>query len=126
MRMPRKSCLGARPRRISASPDSSPAPESRLCPAPGLRIEIHRRAIRGLRAIDPAAAERVRSRIDALADDPYPRGSRKLQLPSLPQHAYRIRAGRYRVIYAVNERAAVVRVLAVGHRRDIYRRFRER
>ena len=70
--------------------------------------------------------QRLQSRIEALADDPYPRGSRKLEHPSLPPHAYRIRAGRYRVIYTVHEREAVVRVLAAGHRHDIYRRLRLR
>lgn len=75
-----------------------------------LRIEIDRRALRELGALDRA--------------DPWPRGSRTVRHPSLPQPAYRIRAGDYRVIYAVDEDAAAVLVLGIGHRRDVYRRLR--
>lgn len=91
-----------------------------------LRIEIDRRALRELGALDRAAAERLRSRIEALTADPYPRGSRTVRHPSLPQPAYRIRVGDYRVIYAVNEDAAAISVLGVGCRRDVYRRLRGR
>lgn len=90
---------------------------------PALRIEIDRRALRELGALDRAAAERLRSRIEALAADPWPSGARTLRHPSLRQPAYRIRVGDYRVIYAVDEDAAAVRVLGVGHRRDVYRRL---
>jgi len=33
----------------------------------------------------------------------------------------RVRSGDYRVIYFVDDRARVVTVAAVGHRRDVYR-----
>ena len=35
----------------------------------------------------------------------------------------RVRSGDYRVIYSVDDRARVVTVAAVGHRREIYRSF---
>ena len=35
----------------------------------------------------------------------------------------RVRSGDYRVIYSVDDRARMVTVAAVGHRREIYRNF---
>ena len=92
-------------------------------PSDGHQIEIHPRALKDFGALDRIATRRVRSRIDELGNDPYPSGARKLQI-ALPHAAYRIRVGDYRVVYAVNEQTATVHVLGVGHRRDIYRRFR--
>ena len=54
----------------------------------------------------------------ALADDPFPRGSRRL---SGYDDVFRVRTGRYRILYSVSERRLVIVVLKVGHRRDVYR-----
>lgn len=35
---------------------------------------------------------------------------------------YRLRSGDYRILYRVREKALVVLVLRIGHRREIYRR----
>ena len=35
---------------------------------------------------------------------------------------YRIRVGDYRIIYQVNDLKLTVLVLAIGHRREVYRR----
>jgi mRNA interferase RelE/StbE len=44
-------------------------------------------------------------------------GSQKLT----GQARYRVRQGPYRVLYTVDEDALVVEVVALGHRRDVYR-----
>ncbi|MGO9081817.1 MAG: type II toxin-antitoxin system RelE family toxin [Streptosporangiaceae bacterium] len=56
--------------------------------------------------------------MDDLATDPRPPGVRPLtgHRPYL-----RVRAGDYRVIYAVNDSARMVTTAAVGHRHEIYR-----
>ena len=54
----------------------------------------------------------------ALADDPFPRGARKL---SGYDDVYRIREGRYRILYSASKEKLIVVVLKVGHRRDVYR-----
>ena len=54
-----------------------------------------------------------------LADDPYPRGARKLLGYD---DVFRIRVGRYRVLYSVSEATVIVVVLKIGHRRDVYQR----
>jgi mRNA interferase RelE/StbE len=62
---------------------------------------------------------RIAHAIDSLADDPRPRGAVKL---AGDQDFYRIRAGDYRIIYSITDEKLIVLVIAVGHRRDIYRR----
>lgn len=63
----------------------------------------------------------VRARIEAKIDD---MGRR---LDSFPHHRlmggnrYRLRVGDYRIIYTVDPAQGVIHLLAVGHRREIYR-----
>jgi mRNA interferase RelE/StbE len=59
----------------------------------------------------------VRARIAALKDNPRPVGSRKLH--DVP--GWRIRVGRYRIVYEIDDSQKVVTVLKVAHRKDIYR-----
>jgi mRNA interferase RelE/StbE len=62
---------------------------------------------------------RVVKRIDALAGNPRPPGSRKM---GGTERQYRVRAGDYRVIYTVDDAARMVTVEKVGHRGDVYRK----
>lgn len=70
-----------------------------------------------LKRLDKKQAERILVRIYLLADNPYPRGVEQLT----GQKAYRIRVGDYRVIYEIQNNQLLVRVIRVGHRKDIYR-----
>ncbi|MCY4223057.1 MAG: type II toxin-antitoxin system RelE/ParE family toxin [Thiotrichales bacterium] len=81
-------------------------------------IEITRTAEKQLRGLVRADRMRVVRTMQALADDPFPRGSRKL---SGYDDVFRVRTGRYRILYSVSERTLVIVVLKVGHRRDVYR-----
>ena len=56
-------------------------------------------------------------RIERLAEDPRPRGCVKLAREGY----YRIRQGRYRIIYEIRDAELVVLVVRVGDRRDVYR-----
>jgi mRNA interferase RelE/StbE len=60
----------------------------------------------------------VDARILALAEDPRPPASKKLEGVG---DLYRIRSGDYRVIYQVEDARLVVIVVDVGNRRDIDR-----
>ena len=73
---------------------------------------------RALRHLDAAARKDVLATMRALATDPRPPGARALKghRPYL-----RVRSGEYRVIYAVDDATRVVRVVVVGHRREVYR-----
>jgi mRNA interferase RelE/StbE len=37
---------------------------------------------------------------------------------------YRVRVARYRILYTIRDEILTVTVVAVGHRRDVYRRSR--
>ena len=65
-----------------------------------------------------ADRQRVVSRIAALADDPRPPGSEKL---AGHEDRFRLRQGRYRIVYSVDDRRRSVVVVKVAHRKDVYR-----
>lgn len=75
-------------------------------------------AERELRRIDVQQIARIIQAVDALADDPFPQGYRKLHGT---EHEYGIRVGDYRVIYQVDVRAKVVIIYHVRHRREARR-----
>jgi mRNA interferase RelE/StbE len=60
---------------------------------------------------------RVVNRIQALTDDPRPRGCEKLS----GEDRYRVRQGVYRIVYSIEDDHLIVHVVKVGHRRDVYR-----
>jgi len=60
---------------------------------------------------------RILNRIAALAKDPRPDGCEKLT----GQERYRLRQGRYRIVYSIQDDELTVWVVKVGHRKDIYR-----
>ncbi len=57
--------------------------------------------------------------LDAIAGNP-----KRLGKPLMLEHEGRCsaRRGPYRIIYELDEDTHLVRVLAIGHRRDLYRR----
>jgi mRNA interferase RelE/StbE len=60
--------------------------------------------------------QRIVERILKLADNPRPPGCEKLS----GQDKYRVRQGRYRIIYAIENDDLLVYVVKVGHRKDVY------
>ena len=68
--------------------------------------------------LDPAARRRIGGLIDSLAAEPRPAGVKALKgMPGL----LRVRAGDYRVVYRMEEGELLVLVVAIGHRREVYR-----
>ncbi len=55
---------------------------------------------------------RVVGRIQDLANDPRPKGCRKL----VGRERYRVRQGAYRIVYAVDDRERTVLIVKVGRR----------
>jgi len=83
------------------------------------RIEVVPAAVRQLRKLDPTARRRVQAAIELLAQEPRPPGAVKLQGG---EGEWRVRTGDYRIVYEIQDGRLVVLVIAVGHRRDIYRK----
>lgn len=82
------------------------------------RIELRPAALRALRKLDPQVRSRVQGVIALLAEDPRPPASRPLK----GRPGFRVRVGDYRIIYVIEDDVLLVVVVALGHRRDIYRR----
>jgi mRNA interferase RelE/StbE len=66
-----------------------------------------------------SVAAAVLETLDAIAGNP-----RRLGKPLMLEHEGRFsaRRGPYRIIYELDDNEHVVRVIAIGHRRDVYRR----
>ncbi len=62
--------------------------------------------------------QRIVASIRALSDEPRPIGCEKLVGQS---DRYRIRVGRYRVVYSIGDAELVVLVVRVADRKDVYR-----
>jgi mRNA interferase RelE/StbE len=81
------------------------------------RVVIEKKASRALMALDQHHRARITGAIELLARNPYPPAARKLS----NRLAYRVRVGDYRIIYSVQESTITIVVVAIGHRKDVYR-----
>ncbi len=61
--------------------------------------------------------KKVLQRIPKLAQNPRSESHEKLT----GQERYRIRQGRYRIVYSIQDEALTVWVVKVGHRKEVYR-----
>ena len=61
--------------------------------------------------------KRILEGIEALAEEPRPPGCEKLS----GQQRYRLRQGRYRILYSIQDDELTVWVVKISHRRNIYR-----
>ncbi len=80
-------------------------------------LTFRKSVARDLRPLPKQDVVRILRRIRSLADDPRPAGCEKLS----GQERYRVRQGRYRIIYEIEDTRLTVLVVKVGHRREIYR-----
>ncbi len=81
------------------------------------RLSFKRSVSKDFRSISPEDVPKILSRIDALAVEPRPPGCQKLT----GQERYRVRVGRYRVVYEIQDEVLLVIVVAVAHRKGVYR-----
>ena len=70
-----------------------------------------------LNVIPKKDLKKILERIEALSEDPRPKGCEKLT----GQLRYRLRQGRYRILYSIQDDELTVWVVKVGHRKDNYR-----
>jgi mRNA interferase RelE/StbE len=70
-----------------------------------------------LKKIPKRELKRILSRVEKLSDDPRPIGCEKLTGEEL----FRIRQGKYRIIYSIQDNELTIWVIKVGHRKDVYR-----
>ena len=80
-------------------------------------VEISSSAQRQFKKLPEVIQEHLIPEILLLETAPRPAGVKKLQVFDY----YRIRIGDYRVVYSINDKAHLVKILDLGHRKDIYR-----
>jgi mRNA interferase RelE/StbE len=88
------------------------------------RIVVGRTAQKQLAALPKKVGLRLRRRIGRLSADPRPANSGPLEGGLKPLR--KLRVGDYRVVYAIEDDARSVQVVAVGHRSRVYDRLERR
>lgn len=66
--------------------------------------------------LPPQVQERIGAALASLEATPRPPGCKKLKA----REGYRIRVGDYRIVYSIDDAPRTVRILAIGHRKEIY------
>ena len=80
------------------------------------QVTLKKRAIKALEDINEPYYSNVKAAIYALANNPRPKGYKKLK----GRDGYRIRVADYRIIYDILDKILLVDVIDLGHRKDIY------
>ena len=79
-------------------------------------------AAKAIRKLDPGTRARVKAAVELLVEEPT-RG-KPLQLSLRGLRSWR--TGDWRIVYRVRETEIEILVVAVGHRREVYARLRDR
>jgi len=83
----------------------------------GYKVLLTRNAEKQLDKIDARQLGPIVIALKQLETDPRPNGYKKLK----GRNGYRVRAGNYRIIYEIFDAVLIIEVIAIGHRKDIYR-----
>ena len=80
-------------------------------------LRIKRSAEKEMDRLSSTVFDRIAEALLQLETNPRPQGSRKLR----GTEQSRVRVGTYRILYTVDDGKRSVEIVAVGHRKDIYR-----
>jgi len=80
-------------------------------------LQFKKSVTKDLRSLPKKDVRRILKRIESLAENPRLAGCEKL----VEREIYRIRQGRYRVLYEILDDVLVVLVIKVGSRDAVYR-----
>ena len=82
------------------------------------KLLIKPAAVKELETIPEKDRQRIVYRIQGLAENPRPRGCEKLS----DQDKYRLRQGKYRILYQIHDEEVIVVVVRVAKRGEVYKR----
>ena len=83
----------------------------------GYKVYFRESVEKNLRVIPKRDVKQILHRIESLTAEPQPLGCEKLT----GQKRYRLRQGRYRILYSIQDKELTVWIVKVSHRKDIYR-----
>ena len=90
--------------------------------APLYGFAYSERALSFLRGLAQKLRRQIISKIEALASNPIPPGSKRVRgVKNGDEPVRRIRSGDYRILYTVRANPQHIVVLDIGHRKDVYR-----
>lgn len=82
------------------------------------KILIKSSAAKELARLPKIDIQRIASKIKSLSTDPRPHGCEKLSV----QERYRIRQGKYRIVYSIEDDKLIVYVIKIAHRSVVYKK----
>lgn len=82
------------------------------------KIEIKNSVFKDLSKLSKDINQQILKKIELLSKNP--RGQQSIKLKGT-EHSYRLRVGKYRIVYQINDLEKIVTVFGVDHRKDIYR-----
>jgi mRNA interferase RelE/StbE len=80
-------------------------------------LVITPKAERAFLALDKTLQARITEAMNALSVNPRPHGCLKMS----GEDSYRVRVGKYRIVYEIHDRTITVIVVKIAHRREAYR-----
>lgn len=80
-----------------------------------MRLVYTKSAEKELLSVEKSLAKRIFKKTSILIENPQPHGSQKIK------DGYRIRIGKYRVIYTIDKINKLITITKVGHRKEVYR-----
>ena len=83
------------------------------------RVQFNKRYIKDLEKIPQTSRLLIKKSILNLSQNPRPAGCKKLKGGKASQ--YRIRCGKYRIVYTIKDEVLLVTIIEIGQRKDIYR-----
>ena len=82
------------------------------------RIEIKKSAVKEISKLPKTDLKKVLRKIELLSENPRPHGAIKLSA----EEKYRLRVGKYRILYQIFDNKLVIVVVKVRHRKDVYKK----
>lgn len=84
---------------------------------PRYSVEIVQKAEKEYFKLPESVKHRIQELILSLETEPRQMGAKKLRETDY----YRVRSGDYRIIYSIEDKARLIKILSIGHRKEIYR-----
>ena len=83
----------------------------------GYKVYFRESVEKDFKSIPVNDVKKILHQIELLAIEPRPQGCEKLT----GRERYRLRQGRYRILYSIQDNELTIWIVAVGHRKDVYR-----
>jgi mRNA interferase RelE/StbE len=84
---------------------------------PSYAVEVKPSARKELEALPDQVLARMISKLESLGENPRPAGCKKLKGY---KDQWRIRVGDWRAVYFIDDKARLVSVTRIAHRREVY------